>query len=100
MAWYIYLAYFFGGVFLANGVPHFIHGISGQEFSTPFAEPPTESSPVTNVLWGSANFITGFLLISTIGHFQLGLNMGSLMVALGAFLTSLALAWNFQRRYE
>jgi hypothetical protein len=30
MAWYTYLAYFFAGVFLANGIPHFVHGISSR----------------------------------------------------------------------
>ncbi|GAG09391.1 unnamed protein product, partial [marine sediment metagenome] len=48
MAWYAYLAYFFAGVFLANGVPHFVHGISGKKFQSPFASPPAvgESSPL------------------------------------------------------
>jgi hypothetical protein len=30
MRWYHYLAYFFGGAFLANTVPHFVNGISGS----------------------------------------------------------------------
>jgi len=38
MPWYDYLAYFFAGVFLDNGIPHFINGISGKPFSSPFAE--------------------------------------------------------------
>lgn len=31
MAWYAYLAYFFAGVFLANVIPHFVRGISGEK---------------------------------------------------------------------
>lgn len=34
MAWYVYLAHFGAGVFLANGVPHFVNGISGRRFQS------------------------------------------------------------------
>ncbi len=63
--WYVYLAYFFAGVFLANGVPHFVHGISGERFPSFFAEPPGvgDSSSLTNVIWGLANFLADYLLI-------------------------------------
>jgi len=40
MHWYNYLADFFAGVFLTNAVPHFTHGISGDRFPSPFANPP------------------------------------------------------------
>ena len=40
MAWHVHLANFCGGLFLANGVPHFVNGISGRRFPTPFASPP------------------------------------------------------------
>jgi uncharacterized membrane protein len=70
MKWYHYLIAFLAGLFLANGIPHFIHGISGDSFPTPFADPPGHglSSPLTNVLWGGANFLVGgvLLLISKI----------------------------------
>jgi hypothetical protein len=61
MPWYYYLAYFFAGAFLANGVPHFVQGICGNRFQTPFASPPAvgESSAVVNVLWGFFNFAVG-----------------------------------------
>ena len=54
MAWYVYLAYFVAGLFLANGVPHFVNGISGRKFQSPFASPPTvgESSALVNVIGG------------------------------------------------
>ena len=39
MKWYHYVAAFFAGAFLANVVPHFIHGVSGDAFPTPFADP-------------------------------------------------------------
>lgn len=54
MAWLELTAYFFGGAFTANIIPHFVAGIMGQPFQTPFAKPPNKglSSPTVNVLWG------------------------------------------------
>jgi hypothetical protein len=57
MVWYKYIACFFSGMFLANAVPHFVYGICGDRFPTPFAKPPGRglSSPTVNVLWGLFN---------------------------------------------
>jgi hypothetical protein len=65
MVWYNYFACFFAGVFLTNSVPHFVHGVSGDRFPTPFANPPGKglSSPFTNVLWSLLNMIVGSLLV-------------------------------------
>ena len=65
MQWYHFIACFFAGLFLANAVPHFIHGISGNHFPTPFAKPPGKglSSPIVNVLWALANLIIGYILL-------------------------------------
>jgi hypothetical protein len=64
MLWYNYIACFFAGMFLANVVPHFVHGISGDRFPTPFAHPPGKglSSPTVNVLWALYNVIVGYIL--------------------------------------
>jgi uncharacterized membrane protein len=64
MKWYHYIAAFFAGTFLANVVPHFVNGISGNSFPTPFADPPGKglSSPLTNVLWALFNLLIGYLL--------------------------------------
>ena len=64
MKWYHYVSLFFAGIFLANAVPHFIHGVSGDCFPSPFANPPGKglSSPLVNVLWGLGNLIAGFVL--------------------------------------
>ena len=64
MKWYNFVACFFAGMFLANVVPHFIHGISGAAFPTPFAHPPGKglSSPTVNVLWGLLNLVLGYVL--------------------------------------
>ena len=33
--WYHFIAYFFGGAFLANTIPHLANGISGRPFQSP-----------------------------------------------------------------
>ena len=94
MSWYAYLAYFFAGGFLANGVPHIIHGISGKKFPTPFARPMVkgESSPVVNVIWGLVNFLIGYVLVFGVGHFQFGFSLSTLMLVLGGVVMSVILA--------
>ncbi len=99
MEWYAYLAYFFAGAFLANGVPHFVSGITGKRFQSPFASPPGvgESSPVVNVIWGLVNFFAGYALIFGVNEFCLGFTREVLMVAIGAVVTSIFLAIYFGR---
>ena len=65
MKWYHYVAAFFAGAFLANVVPHFIHGVSGDAFPSPFASPPGKglSSPLVNVLWACFNLLIGYVLL-------------------------------------
>ena len=67
MNWYNYIAGFFAGMFLANAVPHFVHGISGDRFPTPFAKPPGKgrSSPTINVVWALVNLAAGYALFRT-----------------------------------
>ncbi len=65
MAWYFYVLQFASGLFLSNGVPHFVQGVSGHRFQSPFATPPGvgESSPLINTLWGYANLAIGATLL-------------------------------------
>lgn len=99
MAWSLLLVRFLAGVFLANGIPHFVHGLSGRAFPTPFARPPGVglSSPVTNVLWGFANFLGGALLLGAMAPYQPGYNGETGAVALGALVLAIVLAWHFGR---
>jgi hypothetical protein len=64
LKWYNYLAAFFAGLFLANVVPHYVSGVMGDPFPSPFANPPGKglSSPLVNVLWASFNLVVGYLL--------------------------------------
>lgn len=64
MIWYEYVACFFSGIFFANVVPHFVQGISGNRFPTPFAKPPGRglSSSTVNVVWALLNLVIGYIL--------------------------------------
>ena len=39
MPWYFYVFEFISGLLLTNGIPHFVQGVSGQWFQSPFAVP-------------------------------------------------------------
>lgn len=86
MNWYNYVVCFFAGMFLANVVPHFVHGISGDRFPTPFAHPPGKglSSPTVNVVWALVNLIVGYALFR-VGKVSSGGNL-----ALAAFFAGIA----------
>src|SRR6476646_4991983 len=97
--WYHYLAYFFGGAFLANFVPHFVNGVSGNPFQSPFASPPGEglSSSTVNVAWGLANLFIAYLLLLRVGKLDLRRWPHFGIVAAGVVLMSLMLARAFGR---
>lgn len=101
MKWYHYLAYFFGGAFLTNAIPHFVMGVTGHPFQSPFATPPGEglSSAVVNVLWGFSNAVIGYLLLARLGNFELRKTMHVLAAGLGVLLMGIMLAQAFGRFY-
>jgi hypothetical protein len=72
MPWYNVVAYFAGGAFLANFVPHFTAGISGNPFYSPFAKPPFRglSSPRVNILWGLVNLAASYTLLVIVGDLE------------------------------
>lgn len=101
MRWYHYVALFFAGAFLANTVPHFVQGISGRSFPTPFASPPGqgESSPLVNVLWGSFNLIVGYVLCRA-GGFSVRRTRDAAVVGAGVILMGIVLANAFGPLYS
>jgi hypothetical protein len=101
MSWYAYVAYFLGGAFLVNAVPHFTNGVSGRRFPSPFASPPGkgESSPVVNVLWGAFNVAIGYLLVCRVGEFYLHQTYSVLTLGAGGLLMGVQLAQWFGRAY-
>ena len=101
MRWYYYVAYFFGGAFLANALPHLGNGISGHAFQSPFATPPGVglSSSTVNVLWGFVNLAIGYSLVCRVGKFQLRKTLDVLVLGAGILVMSVLLAHAFVRFY-
>jgi hypothetical protein len=99
MRWYHYVAYFFGGAFLANALPHLTNGISGNPFQSPFASPPGIglSSSTVNVLWGLFNLAVAYLLVCRVGSFNLRKTQHILLLGAGILCMSLMLAHVFGR---
>ena len=96
-----YVSYFFGGAFLVNSIPHFVSGITGHSFQSPFAHPPGEglSSPTVNVLWGAFNFLIAYLLLCRVGKFELRQTKYAFISGLGALAMAVMLAHAFGRFY-
>jgi hypothetical protein len=100
MPWYGYVAHFFAGAFLANGVPHFVQGVCGNKFQTPFATPPGvgESSALVNVVWGWFNFLVGGALLRIFFPPVLPPPVGdAICVALGMIAIGVGLANHFSK---
>jgi hypothetical protein len=97
MTWLYLASYFFGGIFLANAIPHFVSGMLGQAFQSPFAKPPGKglSSSTVNVLWGFFNAVAGYLLVVRVGDFDLRSISDVLALAVGALLIGLHSARHF-----
>ncbi|MGF6571927.1 hypothetical protein ABH945_004048 [Paraburkholderia sp. GAS333] len=92
-----YLSYFFGGAFVANAIPHFVSGMMGRSFQSPFAKPPGKglSSAMVNVLWGAFNFVVGYLLICRVGDFDIRVTADATAAGLGALLMAVMAAHLF-----
>src|SRR5262249_29423968 len=92
-------AHFFGGMFLANFVPHFVAGISGRQFHSPFANPPFRglSSPVVNILWGLFNLAVAYILLVVVVGCELGRVAYVAVAAAGFGLASIGIARSIGR---
>jgi len=99
MEWIHYLSYVGGGALLTNAVPHFVSGVMGRPFQSPFARPPGKglSSSTVNVLWGAVNLALAYLLICQVGDFDLRAIDDAITLGLGALLMGLVMARMFGR---
>jgi hypothetical protein len=92
--WQLYVYSFLAGLVGANGIPHFVKGITGQKHQTPFGK---GSSAAVNVVWGWVNFVVAGLLIY-LAHPRANHHMlrSFGLVALGALITGvlLAIVWS------
>ena len=91
------VSYFFGGVFAANAIPHFVAGTMGRPFQSPFAKPSGKglSSSTVNVVWGFFNAVVGYLLVARVGAFDPRSASHILAFGLGALLISIFSARHF-----
>ena len=92
-------AYFFGGVFLTNAVPHLVSGLTGRAFQSPFAKPPGEglSSSTVNVVWGFFNLAVGYWLVCRVGAFDLRATGDVVPLGAGALLIGIFSSRRFGR---
>ena len=99
MNWLWLVSYFFGGVFAANAIPHYVAGMLGRSFQTPFAKPPGEglSSSTVNIIWGLCNAVLAYVLLARVGDFRLRVTSHVLALGLGVLFISLTSARHFGR---
>lgn len=97
MNWLYLASYFFGGMFLANTIPHLVSGIMGRPFQSPFAKPPGQglSSSTVNVVWSFFNTVVAYLLVVRVGNFDIKSTRDVLALAAGVLLISLFSARHF-----
>jgi hypothetical protein len=93
------VSYFIGGAFLTNAIPHFVSGVMGRPFQSPFAKPPGRglSSSTVNVLWGFFNLAVGYVLVGRVGHFDLRATDHAIALGSGILLFALMSARMFGR---
>ena len=99
MHWPHLLSRFFGGVFLANAIPHLVSGLMGRPFQSPFAKPRGEglSSSTVNALWGLLNAVLSYVLLIRVGSFDLKSTSDVVALGLGLLAMSLFCARHFGR---
>jgi hypothetical protein len=99
MHWSQLLAYFFAGAFFANFIPHFVSGVLGRTFPTPFASPPFRgpSPPPVNVLYGLGNLVVAYALLSRVGQFEPRSSLHAGVVGFGLAAMSLFITRSLAR---
>lgn len=93
-----YIACFFAGLFLCNGIPHLTCGLRGEPFPSPFSKPRGigHSSALVNFLWGTLNLAAGIILL-LITSFALGWNLDSAVFAIAFVLMGIPSSRHFER---
>lgn len=86
---------FMAGMFLTNGVPHFVSGVMGGKHMTPFAK---DSSALVNIVWGFVNFVFGLWIFNLSGgrlDELISFDTFAISFLLGAFALAIVAAWMF-----
>lgn len=100
MEWHQYLACFFAGAFSANIVPHFVAGIQGNKFPTPFAKPPGKglSSATINMARALFNMLIATLLFKN-GRISIDYPLTLIIYFAGILALSLWLSKHFTSKH-
>jgi len=99
MTWLTYVACFFSGMFLANAVPHFVQGVCGEPFPTPFAKPPGKglSSAPVNCVWALFNMVVGYVLFRV--EKVAATDTALIVFFAGVVAISIMMSINFQKKH-
>ena len=81
---------------MANVIPHYIHGVSGDMFPSPFSNPPGKglSSSTVNVLWALLNLVIGFFLFRH-ANISRRVNIALVVFFIGILAMSIMLSVSF-----
>ena len=98
MHWYDFLAYFFGGAFLANALPHLTNGVSGRSFQS-LRQAPGQGPVLTRRkrMLGILQSRRRLLLIVQVGAFSIHNLCHVAAAGAGMLLMSLMCALTFGR---
>src|SRR5512145_161572 len=93
------MALFLAGLFLANGIPHFVNGISGRNFHNPFLHRfmPTVPSPLFNVIWGLLNFCLVIFILTRIEGLNFQVGREAILAGSGFAFAAVGLSLLFNR---
>ncbi len=99
MSWLALLSCFFGGAVPTNAIPHFVSGVMGRPFQSPFAKPPGRglSSSTVNALWSFLNIVVAYLFVCGVGDFDMRSTGDAAAFGSGVLLMALLLAPPFGR---
>ncbi|WP_278235693.1 hypothetical protein [Isoptericola sp. AK164] len=91
------LAHALGAALLVNAVPHTVHGLAGEPFPSPFADPPGvgDSTPVENVVWGGLNALVGGALLRGVGGSRPRTRVDTAVTVASGLATAFAVARYF-----
>lgn len=88
---------FLAGMFLTNGIPHLVKGITGQSHMTPLKR---VSPAWLNIVWAFVNFYFGLLFVQLSGgrlDNLTKLDSFAWSFLIGALVIALSCAWLFSK---
>lgn len=79
------------GMVFANGVPHFVKGITAERWAVPWKKPASAS---TNVLWGIANWLIVVIIYALFKPDINSFDAACFIIGMGITGYYLALHWS------